>query len=141
MTDKIVVLVTARSLEEADRIAHELVGQKLAACVNRLYPVQSVYRWEGKIAEEPEVLLFVKTSRPLFAKVRQLVENLHGHHVPEVLCLPIIDGSENYLNWLADSLQPPPDDTIPFPRQKRAAKKPPAKKPPRKKRAAKKPKR
>lgn len=124
MTDKIVVLVTAGSGEEAERIARALVQERLAACVNIVNPIGSVYRWEGKVTEDSEVLLVIKSSRPLFDQVRHLVENLHSYHVPEVICLPIVDGSENYLNWLADSLGPDNKPTVPVP-----ARKPPAKMP------------
>ena len=126
MTDKIVVLVTTGNAEEAKRIARALVEQRLAACVNLLNPVESVYRWEGKVAEDAEVLLVVKTSRALFGAVRSLVESLHSYHVPEVICLPIIDGSPNYLNWLSDSLGDEQGEAIPFPHDEKLDK-PPAK--------------
>ena len=115
MTDKIVVLVTAGNADEAKRIARALVEQRLAACVNLMNPVESVYRWEGKVAEDAEVLLVVKTSRALFGEVRRVVEQLHSYHVPEVICLPIIDGSPNYLNWLAESLMDPDGSPLTFP--------------------------
>ena len=121
MTDKIVVLVTAGNAGEAKRIARALVEQRLAACVNLMNPVESVYRWEGKVAEDAEVLLVVKTSRALFGEVRRVVEQLHSYHVPEVICLPIIDGSPNYLNWLSDSLKNPDGPALNFPAQKERA--------------------
>lgn len=105
MTDKIVVLVTCGSAEEASRIAQALVEEKLAACVNVTGPVRSIYRWEGRVADEQEVLLVIKTARRLFDEVRRAVEKLHSYQVPEVICLPVIDGAPNYLNWLGTSLE------------------------------------
>jgi len=107
MTDKVVVLVTAGSAEEGRRIGRALVDQQLAACVNVSSPVRSLYRWKGKVADDQEVLLVIKTSRELFDRVRREVERLHSYQVPEVLCLPVIDGAPNYLNWLAESVGGP----------------------------------
>jgi periplasmic divalent cation tolerance protein len=104
MTDKVVVLVTCGSAEEAGRIAKALVEERLAACVNISSPIRSVYRWQGRVNDEAEVLLVIKTARALFDRVRRAVERLHSYQVPEVLCLPVIDGAPNYLNWLATSL-------------------------------------
>ena len=101
MTDKVVVLVTCGSAEEAARIARALVEERLAACVNLSSPIRSIYRWEGKLCDEAEVLLVIKTARALFDRVRRTVEKLHSYQVPEVLCLPVIDAAPNYLNWLS----------------------------------------
>jgi len=100
MTDKIVVLSACASTEEAGRIARELVEKRVAACVNIVSGVRSVYRWKEEIADEPEVLLIVKTSRELFPKLRTELEKLHSYEVPEVIALPIVDGAERYLEWL-----------------------------------------
>ena len=105
MTDKVVVLSTCGSSQEALRIARSLVEERLAACVNVTSPVRSVYRWQGRICDEEEFLLVVKTSRVLFDRVRRAIEKLHSYHVPEVVCLPMVDASPNYLNWLTSSLQ------------------------------------
>ena len=105
MTDKVVVLSTCGSLQEASRIARALVEQRLAACVNVTGPIRSVYRWEGRVCDEDEVLLVVKTSRSLFDPVRRAIEKLHGYQVPEVICLPVIDASPNYLNWLSAAVE------------------------------------
>ena len=105
MTDKVVVLSTCGSSQEALRIARSLVEERLAACVNVTSPVRSVYRWQGRDCDEEEFLLVVKTSRMLFDRVRRAIEKLHSYHVPEVVCLPMIDASPNYLNWLTASLQ------------------------------------
>lgn len=104
MTDKVVVLVTCPTGEEARTIARALVSEKLDACVNISSPIRSIYRWQGKLADKPEVLLVIKTSRPLFDRVRRTVEKLHSYQVPEVVCLPIIDGAPNYLSWLSSSV-------------------------------------
>lgn len=105
MTDKVVVLSTCGSSQEAARIARTLVEQRLAACVNVTSPVRSVYRWEGRVCDEDEVLLVVKTSRSLFDRVRRAIEKLHSYQVPEVVCLPMIDAAPNYLNWLTASVE------------------------------------
>ncbi len=104
MTDKVVVLVTCSSAEEAGRIARALVEERLAACVNISSPVRSVYRWQGKVSDAEEVLLVIKTARELFDPVRRAVERLHSYQVPEVICLPVIDGAPNYLNWIGASV-------------------------------------
>jgi periplasmic divalent cation tolerance protein len=82
------------------------VEERLAACVNVSSPIRSVYRWQGKVCDEPEVLLVIKTARELFDRVRRGVERLHSYQVPEVICLPIIDGAPNYLNWIGSSVAP-----------------------------------
>ena len=99
-TDKVVVLTTCSSAEEAGRIAQALVERRLAGCVNVVSSLRSVYRWEGRVKEEAEILLVIKTTRALFDQVRRAVEKLHSYQVPEVICLPVIDGAPNYLNWL-----------------------------------------
>lgn len=105
MTDKIVVLVTAGSLREAKTIARRLVESRLAACVNIGQPVQSIYRWKGKIAESRELLLLIKTRRNLFAEVRDAILKRHSYTTPEVICLPVLDGSTPYLQWIDESVK------------------------------------
>jgi periplasmic divalent cation tolerance protein len=101
MTDKIVVLVTCGSREEARRIAHSLVKDRLAACGNILEaPVRSIYRWKGKVESPREFLLIVKSSRKGFAKLEKTVKRLHSYEVPEIIALPIADGSADYLRWI-----------------------------------------
>ena len=102
MREFIVVYVTAGSLAEADRLARVLVEEGLAACVNRLGPIQSVYRWEGKLEQSEEHLLIMKTSRELFAALEKRVRELHSYSVPEIVALPIVDGSQDYLRWLGE---------------------------------------
>ena len=100
MTDKIVVLSTCASPEEAERIARALVEKRLAACVNVLPGNRSVYRWKGAVEDASEVLLVIKSSRALFAQLRGELEKLHSYEVPEVIALPVVDGSERYLGWM-----------------------------------------
>ena len=108
MQEFIVVYVTAGSPEEADRLARSLVDERLAACVNRIKSVQSVYRWHGKVEQSEEELLIIKTSRDRFAALEKRVRELHSYSVPEVIALPVIEGSSNYLKWLQDQVTPGP---------------------------------
>jgi periplasmic divalent cation tolerance protein len=105
VTDKVVILVTTASLREAKKIARHLVEEKLAACVNISQPIRSVYRWEGKLADEKEFQLFIKSTRPLFAEIKAAISKIHSYHTPEIICLPIIDGSRNYLQWVGTSVK------------------------------------
>jgi uncharacterized protein involved in tolerance to divalent cations/8-oxo-dGTP pyrophosphatase MutT (NUDIX family) len=88
------------SADEGGRLARALVEERLAACVNRLPGIQSVYRWEGNIEESAEELLVIKTRKASFAALEKRVRDLHSYAVPEVIALPIISGSEPYLRWL-----------------------------------------
>jgi periplasmic divalent cation tolerance protein len=105
MTDKVVILVTAGKVTEAKRIARQLVGSKLAACVNILPRVQSIYRWQGKVADEKEFLILIKSRRDLFSELRAAVLKLHSYTTPEIVCLPIVDGLSDYLQWVGDSVK------------------------------------
>lgn len=100
MTDKIVVLTTCDSSEQAARIARRLVEQRLAACVNILSGARSVYRWKENIEDVPELVLTIKSRRDLFAALRAEIEKMHSYEVPEIVALPIVDGSAAYLGWL-----------------------------------------
>ncbi|HEV2500514.1 MAG TPA: divalent-cation tolerance protein CutA [Terriglobia bacterium] len=104
MTDKIVVLVTAGSQREAAKIARNLVESRLAACVNISPPVRSIYRWEGKIQNDSEFLLLIKTKRSLFRAVKESILQIHSYTTPEVIALPVTEGSQAYLRWIDDSL-------------------------------------
>jgi periplasmic divalent cation tolerance protein len=98
------VLTTAGSEEQARTIARELVDRRLAACVSILPQACSVYRWEGKVQEEDEKLLLIKTAQRLFPRLREAIRELHSYDVPELLAIPIEAGDETYLGWLNDCL-------------------------------------
>jgi periplasmic divalent cation tolerance protein len=104
MTDKIVVFSTCASVEDAEKIARRLVEARVAACVNILPGVRSIYRWKGQIEDAAECLLVVKSSRGAMAALRAEIEKIHPYDVPEILALSVVDGSENYLNWLEAEL-------------------------------------
>jgi len=108
MTDKIVVLSTCASPLEAQRVARALVEKRLAACVNVMPGVQSVYHWKEAVEESEEVLLVIKSSRALFSQLRGEIERLHSYELPEVIAIPIVDGSEGYLTWLDRELAEKP---------------------------------
>jgi periplasmic divalent cation tolerance protein len=104
MTDKRIVLTTAGSEEEAGKIARQLVERGLAACVNVVPQLTSIYRWKNKVEESREWLLVVKTTTEAFAGVRDAITELHSYEVPECVCMAIEDGAANYLQWIADSV-------------------------------------
>jgi periplasmic divalent cation tolerance protein len=106
MTDKIVVFNTCASMDEAERLARTLIERQLAACVTVITSVRSFYRWKGAVGDSTEWLLVIKTSRPLFTKLREAIESTHSYEVPEILALPVIEGSTNYLSWIDNELQP-----------------------------------
>jgi periplasmic divalent cation tolerance protein len=105
MTNKTLVLTTAGSADEARKIAHALVDSKLAACVNIIPHIQSMYRWQGKIEEAQEWLLIVKTTNAAFERVKDAIKKMHSYAVPECIALNVEDGSPEYLKWLADSVE------------------------------------
>jgi len=100
MTDYTIILVTAGSEAEAEIIAKALVAERLAACVNIISPMRSIYRWEEKIRDDREWLLVIKTQAERFGAVEARVKALHSYQVPEVIALPILAGAEGYLRWL-----------------------------------------
>lgn len=102
MTEYIVVLITASKEEEAANIAKEIVDAKLAGCVNIIKDIRSIYRWQGRMEDEKEVLMFVKTRRDLFVNLAEMVKRLHSYSVPEIIALPVTEGSKDYLKWLED---------------------------------------
>jgi periplasmic divalent cation tolerance protein len=104
MTDKRIVLTTAASQEQAAKIAHHLVERGLAACVNLVPQVTSVYRWKDRVEESNEWLLIIKTTAAMFGQVRQAIADLHSYELPECFCLTIEDGSPDYLQWIAESV-------------------------------------
>ncbi len=107
MTRAVVVLSTAGSQEEAERIATALVGERLAACVNLVAPLTSIYRWRGAVERAAEVLLVIKTRRALVQRLIARVAELHSYDVPEAIVLPIEAGARPYLAWLLGETSPP----------------------------------
>jgi periplasmic divalent cation tolerance protein len=98
--DFIIILVTTSSEEEGRKIAQVLVEKRIAACVNIINDIESIYRWKGKISDEKEVLLLIKTRKKLYKSVEGEVRKLHSYEVPEIIALPIISGSKDYLYWI-----------------------------------------
>jgi periplasmic divalent cation tolerance protein len=99
MTDKIVVLTTCDSEQHAEKLARHLVDQRVAACVNVLPKACSIYRWNEKVEEASEWMLIIKSRRDLFAALRSEIQKLHTYEVPELIALPVVDGSEPYFAW------------------------------------------
>jgi periplasmic divalent cation tolerance protein len=99
-TEAIVVFMTAGSREEAAKLAELLVEAHLAACVQMLPQIESVYRWHGKVERQTEVLLIAKTTRSKFQELERKVRAAHSYEIPEIVALPLIAGSAPYLQWL-----------------------------------------
>ena len=105
-TDAIVVFMTAANGEEATRLAEMLVGAHLAACVQILPEMESVYRWQGKIERQSEILLIAKTTRAKFAELEREVLALHSYDTPEIVAVPIVNALAPYLDWLNKATDP-----------------------------------
>ena len=103
-TEVIVVFMTAANPEEAGRLAETLVENRLAACVQILPEIESVYRWQGKVERQREVLLIAKTTRAKFEELEKKVRAIHSYETPEIVALPLSDGSGPYLEWLSASV-------------------------------------
>ena len=102
-SETIAIMMTAPSVEVAEKIAEILVESKLAACVSISSPIRSIYSWEGKINRDNEVLMIAKTRSDLFGEeFIQAVKSNHPYQVPEIISLPILDGSADYLEWISD---------------------------------------
>lgn len=104
MSERLLVMTTVARAEDAEYLAREAVERRLAACVNLLPPMTSVYRWQGEVAREEERLVLFKTRADRFAALRDLLLEIHPYDVPEVIGIPIETGSDGYLNWLDESL-------------------------------------
>jgi periplasmic divalent cation tolerance protein len=104
MTDKRIVLTTVSSKEEALKVARHLVESRIAACVNIVPGLTSIYRWQGNVEEAGEWLLVVKTTDSAVARVSQTIARLHSYELPECICLAVEDGSPAYLKWIAESV-------------------------------------
>jgi periplasmic divalent cation tolerance protein len=98
-----VVLVTASSQQEAETIAKALVESKLAACAN-IFPIQSIYRWQGEVHNEPEWQLIIKTDLALFSALEVKIREIHSYSVPEIIAIPIVAGSQSYLQWMDEQV-------------------------------------
>ena len=104
MTDKVLAYTTCSDARKAEKLANRLLQNRIAACINVLPGVKSFYRWQGKVETDAEVLLMIKTSRDLITEVRRVIETLHDYDLPELIVVPIIDGSPDYLAWLEREL-------------------------------------
>ena len=111
----VVVFITAGSEEQATLIANALVGERLAACVNIVSPIRSVYRWEGEVQTDTEHLMIIKTRANLVPKLGARVKELHSYEVPEVIAIPIVAGAKSYLDWVLASTIEPPREAIKSP--------------------------
>lgn len=103
MAGEIIVLITTPSIGEARRIGRTMVEEKLAACVNVIPRISSVFRWKNAIFRERESLLILKTRRSRFKSLAKRVQSLHSYSVPEIIAIPIVLGSEDYLRWIRQS--------------------------------------
>ena len=104
MTQARVVLITAPNVESAGNIAKTLVEEKLAACVNIVPGIRSIYLWEGKICDDSEVLMIAKTTAERFPDLQKRVQGLHSYETPEIISLPIEEGSAKYLRWIIEEV-------------------------------------
>ncbi len=102
MTEFVTILVTTASVAEAERIAGELLAAKLIACANIVGGISSLFSWAGAVQKESEVLIIIKSRQAHFNEIEQKVRQLHSYEVPEILAIPILTGSEPYLQWLRD---------------------------------------
>src|SRR4030067_2820569 len=102
-TEYCIILITAGSAEEGERIAGSLVDNHLAACVNVVPSVKSVFFWEGKTDQQSEVLLIAKSRKALLDQIIDHVKKIHSYSVPEVIAIPVIGGSEDYLRWVEET--------------------------------------
>lgn len=106
MTDKIIVLTTCPDRPNANQIAQSLLEKRLAACVNILPGIESMYRWKGAIETATELLLLIKTRQDLLPAVQSEITRLHSYEVPELIALPVSGGGTAYLEWLTKELSP-----------------------------------
>ncbi len=100
----VIVLITTASKQEAENMTQHLLKERLIACANIIGPVSSLFHWSGKTKKAEEYLIFVKSRKNLFKKLAETVKAMHSYDVPEILALPIVDGSKEYLDWLDSCL-------------------------------------
>lgn len=106
MEEKILVMITAGSEEEGANIAKALLEARLIACANLIGGVRSLYRWEGKVCDDPEILLLCKTVRHHFSQLSEKVKSIHSYDVPEIIALPLVEGWPPYLEWVGQETIP-----------------------------------
>jgi periplasmic divalent cation tolerance protein len=106
-TNRVPVLATTTTatMEDARKIAAALLEERLAACVQIVDPITSMYRWQGKLEEEREILVLIKSTRDLVGRIAELLDRIHPYEVPELIAMPIVDGSNSYLMWLGENLR------------------------------------
>ena len=102
----IVVIVTASNEDEAAKIGKFLVDERLAACANIIPKIRSIYRWEGRVQDDPEALMLIKSTDDKFEEIEARVKELHSYSVPEIIAIPIGAGSSDYLSWIETSTEP-----------------------------------
>jgi periplasmic divalent cation tolerance protein len=103
-TEYVIVLVTTANKQEAEKIAQHLLNDKLIACTNIVGPVTSIYRWQGNVKRAEECLVLMKSRKDLFERLVEAVKTTHSYEVPEILAVPVVEGSKSYLDWLANCL-------------------------------------
>ena len=106
MSDELIIFVTAPNEDEARRIADALVNEQMAACVNIVGGVESIYRWQGRVEHDRELLLIIKSRAGRYADLERRVKELHSYTTPEVIAFRIERGSQEYLDWIRDSTSP-----------------------------------
>lgn len=104
-TDYIVVFCTVPDQDTAQKIAHQLVEEKLAACCNIIPGLKSIYTWENKIQEDAEYLLLIKSRQMVFSRLEDRIKEIHPYSIPEIIALPIIQGNKEYLKWIGENVE------------------------------------
>ncbi|KAL7068522.1 putative CutA1 divalent ion tolerance protein [Cryptosporidium serpentis] len=100
----VIVLVSAKSNEEAESISSKLVAEELCACASIIQPVKSIYRWKGEVLKSDEVIIIIKTSKNLISTLTERIKELHSYDVPEIIATVVTDGNKDYLEWVLDSV-------------------------------------
>jgi periplasmic divalent cation tolerance protein len=102
----VLATTTTTSIQDARKISAALIEQRLAACVQIVEPITSVYRWQGEVEEESEVLLLIKSTQELVPRIAELLDRIHPYDVPELIATPVVAGSQDYLDWLKENVNP-----------------------------------
>ena len=106
MEEEILVMITTGSEEEGVRIAEALLEERLIACANLIGGIRSLYRWQGKVCDDSEILMLCKTVRRLFSRLSEKVKSIHSYEVPEIIALPLAEGWPPYLEWVEQETTP-----------------------------------